>query len=121
MIGNRASARDGAICILPAALIAFLSVAPPAGAQAAERWVGNRVVPRFSDFQLANSEKAAGRHRAATLIYRVERAEGATLRLKAEIGGLRGSAVADQVVPLDQASDFFTGACAITLKTPSSS
>jgi tetratricopeptide (TPR) repeat protein len=87
--------------------IALVTVTPPARhAQAGDGWLGKRVVQRYWDFQLQIENQVIDPQRLH--IYRVERVNGPRLWLKAEGQGLSGWALADQVVPVEQAIAFFT-------------
>ena len=67
-------------------------------------WLGKRVVPKYSDFQLKTQNQVVIPSGIET--YRVEQVNGPWLWLYAT--GLGGWAPADQVVPVDQAIEFFS-------------
>ena len=60
------------------------------------------------EFVLRHGDQVAPRVFAATLVYRVERSDGNVLSLKAVGRKLRGWALAEEVVPLGQAINFFS-------------
>ena len=86
------------------AVIVLLSVAL---AQGEDDWVGKRVVPRNHDFVLQVDDEPVEASRKALAIYRVERADGPMLWLQAEGQRLRGSARAEDVIPVERAVAFF--------------
>jgi tetratricopeptide (TPR) repeat protein len=70
-------------------------------------WAGKQVVQRRSDFALRIESRVIDRKHQLE-IFRVEKGEGPWLWLKA--GGLEGWAPAVEVVPADEALEFFTNA-----------
>jgi hypothetical protein len=99
----------GMVCVQQGLFIAALgliAVAPPhALAQpAGNEWIGKRVVPKYSSFRLKIENQFIDRKRMAT--YRVEQVNGPWLWLHTL--ELSGWAPADQVVPVEQAIEFFT-------------
>ena len=78
----------------------------PSGAD----WVGKRVVQQDRKFALRDGKQAVIWSGRQIHVYRVERVDGARLRLRAEgkDGSPSGWAAADQVVPVDQAIPFFS-------------
>jgi tetratricopeptide (TPR) repeat protein len=78
----------------------------PVRAQPDDEWLSKRVVQKYANFQLQGQRQAA--NPGAFWIYRVEQVDGPRLRLRCEETGLSGWASADQVVPVEQAIDFFT-------------
>src|SRR5262245_9318985 len=87
--------------------LALVPVTPPAlHAQAQDGWVGKRVVERYRGFRLRIEDQVIDPK--AINIYRVERVNGPRLWLKAEGVSLSGWAPADQVIPVEQAIEFFT-------------
>ena len=80
---------------------------PPA--QTDPAWIGKRVVQKYRDFSLTVNGEPVERNRFVIDIYRVERTDDSLLWLKAETLGSSGWAKPQDVVPLDQALDFFTG------------
>jgi tetratricopeptide (TPR) repeat protein len=85
----------------------FLSGLASSQARSEDRWIGQRVVQKSPDFAPQLDHQVQARQRAI-LFYRVERAEGHRLWIEAERGGARGWITDDQVVPIDQAVEFFT-------------
>jgi tetratricopeptide (TPR) repeat protein len=67
-------------------------------------WIGKRVVPKYQDFKLKIENQVIDPKWIAT--YRVEHVNGPWLWLYAT--QLHGWALADQVVPVEQAIEFFT-------------
>src|SRR5690242_6589100 len=100
------------------AVLAVLMLSVPATVGAQEdiaaipglRWIGRRVVQKARDLTLRDDKQVVSWDGRTIHIYRVERAEGAQLRLKADLGagGPSGWAAAVGVVRLDEAEDFFT-------------
>jgi tetratricopeptide (TPR) repeat protein len=80
----------------------------PLQAQADPGWIGKRVVQRASHFSLRVNDEPVERSGKAIDFYRVEQADGPSLWLKAETQGSSGWAAAVDVVPVDQALDFFS-------------
>jgi hypothetical protein len=68
-------------------------------------WVGKQVVQKYRGFQLRVKDQVVDRHRRLET-YGVEQVNGPWLWLHAP--GLSGWAPADQVVPVEQAVQFFT-------------
>jgi RNA polymerase sigma factor (sigma-70 family) len=91
---------------------------PPPDEPDAGNWVGQRVVtklgavlsdrPQYGDDSARTGKSRVPEPRHLT-IYRVEEAKGPWLSLVAESDGLRAWVLVSQVVPLDQAIDYFTG------------
>jgi tetratricopeptide (TPR) repeat protein len=92
------------------ALVFSLALAAQAllQAQADQGWIGKRVVQKLGDFALSNNGEPVERSGKVIDSYRVEQADGPSLFLKAESQGLSGWAAAADVVPVEQALDFFT-------------
>jgi tetratricopeptide (TPR) repeat protein len=91
--------------VLAAAGIALVRDAPPTlHAQAENGWIGQRVVPRYSHFTLRFENQVIDPK--AIKIYRVEQVNGPWLWLHA--GELSGWALAEHVVAVEQAIQFFT-------------
>jgi tetratricopeptide (TPR) repeat protein len=90
----------------------------PAGHHASrpDLWVGRRVIIRFGAAPRAGEpafderveDSPRGRRRRVVRTYRVEKAEGDRLWLRAERSGARGWAPAGDVVPLDRAVAIFS-------------
>jgi len=80
----------------------------PVQAQADQGWIGKRVVQKRGDFVLRDNGEPVERSGKSIDSYRVEQADGPSLFLKAETQGLSGWATAGEVVPVEQALDFFT-------------
>lgn len=87
--------------------IALLAAPVPLWAQANAGWVGKRVVQKIPKFRL-RSANATREPPGVVWVYRVERVEGDSLWLQAEGVGVSGWARADEVVPIEQAIDYFT-------------
>jgi tetratricopeptide (TPR) repeat protein len=108
---DRSRADDGRIpvgaVVLAAVVVALVLGAPPTvHAQAGDRWVGKRVVQRYQGFRFRIENQVIDLKEVVT--YRVEQVNGPWLSLKAEGRGLSGWALADQVIPVEQAIAFFT-------------
>ena len=90
-----------------AALCLALAVSQPTFARqpSADDRIGKAVLPKARQFMLKDVQKGTPVKGPAE-IYHVARVSGASLLLSGT--GISGWAVADQVVPLDQADDFFT-------------
>lgn len=88
--------------------IAILAV-PSASlqAQADPGWVGKRVVQKTSKIRL-RPEGTPSEPKDVLWVYRVERVDGDSLWLQAEEVGVSGWAQASDVVPIEQAIDFFS-------------
>ncbi len=103
----------GAILIAVGLMLGLAMPAPArAQAPAGADWVGKRVVQKDRKFALRDDTQAVIWSGRQIHVYRVERVDGARLRLRAEgnkDGHPSGWAAADQVVPIDQAVAFFTG------------
>lgn len=83
----------------------------PAGAQPAvprAKATAKRVVPKASTFTLRVNDEPVPTRGKPLCVYVVERDEGPNLWLVPEQPGPTGWAKADDVVPVDQAIDFFT-------------
>jgi tetratricopeptide (TPR) repeat protein len=80
----------------------------PAQAQTDPSWVGTRVVQKYRDFALTVNGEPVERNSRVIDVYQVERTDGSLLWLKGETLGSSGWASVRDVVPLDQALDFFT-------------
>ena len=82
---------------------------PDAMAQSVgNEWIGKRVVQKFKSFDLRSGDQLVDR-KYVGFFYRVERASGPRLWLKAELLDLSGSANSGDLVPVDKAIEFFTG------------
>jgi tetratricopeptide (TPR) repeat protein len=77
-------------------------------AQQEDRWVGKRVMQRYPGLQLRTEDRVVDATPSGP-IYRVEEIDGARLRVRGEGRGLNGWVEAHQVIPLEQAIEFFTG------------
>ena len=102
-----------------AALVVLVLGAARAHGQAAEGWVGQRVVTQFGALLKVGRQvvedpgrgtRPGGAVRDVFRIYRVERASGRWLWLVAENEGVRGWAPVTQVVPYERAIAYFTTA-----------
>jgi tetratricopeptide (TPR) repeat protein len=92
----------------PVLLALVLAATAHARVRAEEIRGGQRVVPRSPDFVLRVDDEPVEPSRRAIAIYRVEQADGPSLWLKAEGHRLDGGAMADQVIPVERAVDFFS-------------
>lgn len=85
--------------------IACLVWPSPSRGQANADWVGKRVVQRYSQFQLKIESQVVDVNNWLET-YEVEHTTGSWLWLHA--GQLKGWATAEEVVPIDQAIEYFT-------------
>ena len=93
--------------ILAVVGIALILNTPPAlRAQADNGWIGKRVVNRYRGFRLRIENQVIDPKAIET--YRVEQVNGPWLWIRVEGEGLSGWALADHVVPVEQAIAFFT-------------
>ncbi len=76
-------------------------------AAAGPEWIGKRVIQKYRQFQLKVEDRVIDR-RHEILTYRVKKVDGPWLWLEAEGLGLAGWAMAEQVVPVEEAIVFFT-------------
>jgi tetratricopeptide (TPR) repeat protein len=92
------------------AIAAVLSLAAtvPLCAQEPNGWIGKRVVQTRHELALQADEQSEGRTQNEIHIYRVERIEGRLLWLEAEGGRVAGWAQAANVLPVENAVEFFT-------------
>src|SRR5262249_55169938 len=91
---------------LAAAGIALVLHAPPAlHAQAENGWIGKRVVQKYSKLTLKIEDQVIDT-KTRIEIYRVEQVNGPWIWLSAP--EISGWALADHVVPVEQAIEFFT-------------
>ena len=110
--------RRAAAWIAPLALAALLLSGPRSlPAQDATGWVGKRVILQFDSVLrvgkvVVDNQKREGRARGGARetvrIYRVEKVNGPWLWLQAEEEGAAGWVRAAEVIPYDQAIDYFT-------------
>jgi tetratricopeptide (TPR) repeat protein len=100
-----------------AALLALSLVLRPAEAQRPDPWIGQRIITKFGavlrvDNQIVDNQKRAGRarggERAQARVYRVERTNGSLLWVVPEQAGASGWVQVSDVIPFDQAIDYFT-------------
>jgi len=90
-------------------VVAIVTAAPnTAIGQAADDWVGKRVVQKSNTFALRIESQVVERSRKSIEIYRVEQVNNGWLWLKAEGQGIAGWATVNDVVPVDDAIGFFT-------------
>ena len=100
---------------LVAAMLAIglaVGVSGPSLAQeaaAGKGWVGRRVIPKQRDFALKDAEGAPS-HAAKIAVYRVDQVKGDALLLTADGGSPTGWAALGQVVPVEQAVEYFSDA-----------
>ena len=80
---------------------------PPAAPAGESEWIGKRVVLKSSRSGGSWDGPSVSR-RGCSVIFRVERAEGPSLWLKAEGAGQHGWATIEEIVLLDQAFEFLT-------------
>jgi len=99
--------------------LAALADHPADAQQAADPWVGKRVITTYGtvlmdgntvvdDAGRSENFAASGRDRRSLRIYRVDQVNGPWLLLVAEKSGVKGWAPAENVIPFDQAIDYFT-------------
>ena len=107
---GRAGTFVTSIGITAVAIVLAVALAAPSPlyAQADPSWVGKRVVQKLSNFTLRQNGEAAPSTESLIRVYVVERVFGPTVWLHAEGNGPTGWAPGDQVVPIDQAIEFFT-------------
>lgn len=79
----------------------------PKPAAAGPEWIGKRVIQKYRQFQLKVENQVVDR-KHEILTYRVKKVDGPWLWLEAEGLGLAGWAMAEQVVPIEEAIVFFT-------------
>jgi tetratricopeptide (TPR) repeat protein len=91
-----------------AAIAASVVLSTLARAQDADGWIGKRVVPRVPGLTLRVDDEPVEQKSKALFIYIVEEVDGRLVRLKAEGARHGGWAPAAQLVPINQAVDFFT-------------
>jgi tetratricopeptide (TPR) repeat protein len=86
----------------------ILIVAPRASleARADQGWIGKRVIQKSRGFHLRLDNKVVDPR--SVEFYRVQQIDGKRILLKAEGIGLSGWASIDDVVPVDEAIEFFT-------------
>ena len=107
---RRSAGQDGPLArvvVLAAVGIALgLDTPPVLHAQVDNGWIGKRVVQKYSNFRLRIENQVIDPKVVET--YHVERVNGPRIWVRVEGRGLSGWALADQVVPVDQAIAFFT-------------
>ena len=69
---------------------------------------GTRVVQKTRDFAVRHNDGPSPQGLGWLFIYDVERVDGPKLWIKAEAERYRGRVMSDQVIPVDQALEFFT-------------
>jgi tetratricopeptide (TPR) repeat protein len=84
-------------------------VPAPVQAPADQGWIGERVVQKFGDFALRDNGEPIERRSKAIDSYLIEETDGPLLFLRAETQGLKGWATVKDVVPIEQAVDYFSG------------
>jgi tetratricopeptide (TPR) repeat protein len=94
-----------AVWILALALTAVAPTSSLAQQPTEGSWVGKRVVQKYRDFQLKVENQVVNR-KGRLETYRVEHVNGPWLWLHST--GLSGWALADQVLPVERAIEFFT-------------
>jgi tetratricopeptide (TPR) repeat protein len=102
----RASASGLARGVAAAVLVLGASTTLRAQEPDAKDWVGKRVIQKGVSFGLQGDENTVKLSRGRIEIYRVERVEGGRLRLLAP--GVSGLADPSEVVPVDEAIEYFT-------------
>ena len=101
------AARHTLIVVSAAAIVLSLACSSPrAGTD--ESWVGRRVVPKMSNITDLQGQRATVHRNDPALIYRVERVDGPRLWVKAEGENSQVWFLAAEVVPVEQAAEFFT-------------
>ena len=93
-----------AFLIVALGLMAFAAGDSLAQQPVGNDWIGKRVVPKYRGFRLKIENQVIDPRTIET--YRVEQVNGPSLRLYAT--QLNGWSPADQVVPVEQAIEFFT-------------
>jgi tetratricopeptide (TPR) repeat protein len=95
--------------IISTGLLVVLFSAAPARlpAQDQDEWKGNRVVSKHREFVLRLDDEPVETSRKAIVIYRVDRADGPLLWLKAEGRRVSGSTRAEDVILVERAVDYF--------------
>jgi tetratricopeptide (TPR) repeat protein len=89
------------------AFVLMLLFAKSSLAQADEEWLGKRVVPKYDNFALWSANRVVGPD--GMHIYRVKEVNGPQVFLEIEGTGLGGGwALADQIIPVEHAMEFFT-------------
>ncbi len=98
-------------------LITWAVTSTPLHAQDANEWVGKRIILQFNSVlrvgnQVVDNQKLENRDRGGqrerSRIYRVEQVNGPWLWVKAEKEGASGWIKAAEVIPYDQAIEYFT-------------
>lgn len=90
------------------AVLVIGTIHSPLPAQVNPGWIGKRVVPKSSKLTLLVNGELLDRGEEDVEFYRVEKIDGTSLLLKAEVNHTSGWAEQDQVIPLDDAVEFFT-------------
>ena len=93
------------LLVFPLALTLFMTL-PVFGD---DSWVGKQVIQKDRELVLKVGSKVLDRGDRME-IYRVEQVQGPWLWVKSDRSNIQGWAKADEVIPLDQAIAFFTGA-----------
>jgi tetratricopeptide (TPR) repeat protein len=84
------------------------TVQKPPATEEKPRWIGKRVLPKSGTLTLRVNDEPIERGAGAIDFYRVEQTDGPLVWLRAETLGVSGWADAKDVVPVDQALEFFS-------------
>jgi tetratricopeptide (TPR) repeat protein len=98
-------------------MVVFVALAT--NARAGDDWMGRRVITHYGtvlkvgravvdDAKRGQNLAVSGREKREVRVYRVRAVNGPWLWLVAETGGARGWAKVEQVIPIEQAIDYFT-------------
>jgi lipoprotein NlpI len=97
-----------AVVLAAVGIVLVLDDPPALHGQPDHEWIGKRVMPRSPIFLLRIENQVLPILPRTFDIYRVEQVNGPWLRLRAEREGSSGWALSEQVVPVNQAIEFFT-------------
>ena len=96
------------VVVLGLALLPLLASREPIQTRPDDAWLGKRVVQKTRDLTLRVNDEPLESDGNALRFYLVEQVDGPSLLLKAEGQRMSGWASASQVIPVDQAINFFT-------------
>jgi tetratricopeptide (TPR) repeat protein len=102
---NRSKLAPLAARVVVLGLVAILPATALARQAAGEAWVGRRVMPKHRGFRLRVGSEVVDR-KGWPAFYRVEQADAPMLRLRGQ--EISGWAPAEEVVPVENAMEFFT-------------
>jgi hypothetical protein len=115
VIGREASPKGRRLDVFVLLLFAFIRIPlrSHANESAKNAWIDKRVVPKGVDVLRRDKQERLGEKHfvriLASGIFRVEKADGKDLLLRAEGHEFRAWASSEQVVPLEGAIEYFTG------------